>query len=201
MSTKLYVANTEPLKKVSLFEYFYELVPEYRQKKIDFFLQNKDKYLSLGAGVLLSYALKIQNEDESNLLIRYTLNGKPFFENRSNLFFSLSHSNEMVMCALSSKRVGCDVEFLDRQSEINIDEWTTLESYSKAFDIPVDSIVTGLHGNIEYSCIKTINLSKDYIFKLYTEEKYSVELIDFDELYYKQGLVNTIMYNLGGKKL
>ena len=164
MSTKLYVANTEPLKKVSLFEYFYELVPEYRQKKIDFFLQNKDKYLSLGAGVLLSYALKNQNEDESKLLIRYTFNGKPFFENRSNLFFSLSHSNEMVMCALSSKRVGCDVEVLDRQSEINIDEWTTLESYSKAFDIPVDSIVTGLHGNIEYSCIKTINLSLKIIY-------------------------------------
>jgi len=38
--------------------------------------------------------------------------GKPFFPDRPDLFFSLSHAGDLALCALAAGPVGCDIELV-----------------------------------------------------------------------------------------
>ena len=44
------------------------------------------------------------------LVIEKTEHGKPFFPERPDIHFSLSHTDGAVLCAVSSAPVGCDVQ-------------------------------------------------------------------------------------------
>ncbi|MBQ7954289.1 MAG: 4'-phosphopantetheinyl transferase superfamily protein [Lachnospiraceae bacterium] len=41
---------------------------------------------------------------------RYGSHGKPYFEQYPELFFSLSHSGEYVLCAISDREIGADIQ-------------------------------------------------------------------------------------------
>lgn len=43
--------------------------------------------------------------------------GKPYFPQCPNLHFSLSHSGELSLCALSGGEVGCDIELVQARKE------------------------------------------------------------------------------------
>ena len=110
-------------------ELFYELyskMPDYRKSRTDSLKLDKDKRLSLGAGVLLCRALSAAGFDGSELNISYGEHGKPYFPEISDKFqFSLSHSGNMAMCAFSysddgkAVPVGCDIELV-RKTDIKI---------------------------------------------------------------------------------
>ena len=91
-------------------------MPKYRQQKIDNYLDEKDKRLSLGAGLLLKYALK-QCGIEGDLSIETKHNNKPYIAGK-DIYFNLSHSGDKVMCVISSSEVGCDIEKI---RNINLD--------------------------------------------------------------------------------
>ena len=63
--------------------------------------------------------------------------GKPCFPDRPDLHFSLSHSDEVVMCVVADRPVGCDVERIvpldeDLKREIgSIEAWTFREAVFK----------------------------------------------------------------------
>lgn len=67
---------------------------------------------SLGAGLLLKYALL----QRGIALQRFFMgeNGKPEVEGAC---FNLSHSGNLVICAVSEKPVGCDVEKIEEASD------------------------------------------------------------------------------------
>ena len=84
-------------------------------------------------------------KDFSALTVSYGRRGKPYFVG-SNIYFSLSHSEEYVACAISdSFRVGLDIEKVRSVSERirnkllsgcedgekAIEEWTKRESWGK----------------------------------------------------------------------
>ena len=108
---EIYIADTEPLEDVALFEYLYRTLPQARRQKIDRLRRVEDKRLSLGAGVLLSRALAYHGIDTYTVV--ESAHGKPYLEGCGDLFFSLSHSGERVMCVLSPCEVGCDVQWMD----------------------------------------------------------------------------------------
>lgn len=54
-----------------------------------------------------------------------TENGKPFAIN-ADVFFSISHCNDMVVCAISKKPIGIDIEFL-RDIELNVTRFACTE--------------------------------------------------------------------------
>ena len=70
------------------------------------------KELSRLGRELLWKLVEHAGEDAKTLNIKKGINGRPFFENCDRLDFSISHSNELVVCALSvdSGRVGADTE-------------------------------------------------------------------------------------------
>ena len=85
-------------------------MPSYRQEKIQRLRSEKARRQSLGAGILLHKAcseLGIIGADES---MTCTENEKPFFQNFPQISFSLSHSGDYALCALSDCPVGCDIE-------------------------------------------------------------------------------------------
>ena len=66
-------------------------------------------------------------------LISATEQGKPFFPTRPDIFFSLSHSGNFVLCALSDTPVGIDIEKI-RPLKPGIDERVRSQEERTCFD-------------------------------------------------------------------
>lgn len=138
----IYAAKTDELKDKLLFNKLYHAVPQYRQQKIDRMRFDKDKRLSLGAGLLLKYALHQANIDENSIHIDYSPNKKPYIREYSEFHFNLSHSESCVVCAVSNCETGCDVE------KVTVIDWDIAQKYFSASEYemiinqpnPVDKI-------------------------------------------------------------
>ena len=96
----------------------YETVSKNRQKKIDFYRFDKDKKLSAGAYLLLKKLL--DEENITNPVFETEKYGKTYISNYKNIYFNLSHSGKMVLCAISDMDVGVDVEYIDSEIDLNI---------------------------------------------------------------------------------
>lgn len=171
--TIILLAKTDILSDECLFNAFYKTVTEERRKKTDKYRFPEDKYLSLGAEVLLYEALNRFGFDRAackggNLSFITGENGKPYIEGHGNIFFNISHSGDYVMCAVSDREVGCDIQkmgnaepgiaerfFLPREYEAIVSQpeeemqrkmfyryWTLKESYLKVtgrgMSLPLD---------------------------------------------------------------
>lgn len=96
----------------------YNLVSKNRQDKIDFYRFDKDKKLSCGAYLLLKKLL--YEENITDPLFKTEKYGKAYISNHKNVHFNLSHSSKIVLCSISDKEVGVDVEYIDPEIDLNI---------------------------------------------------------------------------------
>ncbi len=166
MRTRIYLAACTPLADEARFARLEKTLPEARREKLSRLRAEGARRLSLGAGLLLVRALR----DEGLRPADYRTDGygKPCFPSLPDFHFSLSHSGEMAMCAVSSRPLGCDIEGpravreelaerffhpLERaalaalpapaREEAFFRLWTRKESYMKAvglgFSLPLDS--------------------------------------------------------------
>jgi len=108
VETFVYITDITPLKQEGRFLRLYEKMPLYRKEKIDRLKSQEDKRRSLAAGLLLEYAMHLNQIPERE--IEESENGKPSIKGRSDFHFNLSHSGDKAMCIISDKEVGCDVE-------------------------------------------------------------------------------------------
>ena len=76
-----------------------------RRSKAMKYMQADDRKRCLGAGILLAKILPLYGESPEN--ITYGPEGKPQAE---NVHFNLSHSGDLVICAVGERAVGCDIE-------------------------------------------------------------------------------------------
>ena len=96
----------------------YKLLPKSRKNKVDRFRFDKDKKLSAGAYLLLDKMLKEVNINKPDFKIgKY---GKAHILNHENIHFNLSHSGKMVLCGISDREVGVDIEYIDPTIDLNI---------------------------------------------------------------------------------
>ena len=86
----------------------YELVPDKRKEKIDFYRFDKDKKLSCGAYLLLQKELN--EEDIINPEFEIGKYGKAYISNYEDIYFNISHSGKIVCCAISDREVGVDLK-------------------------------------------------------------------------------------------
>lgn len=99
------------------------------------------------AKVLLETAFR-HTYNESMPKIKKTPNGKPYFADRSDIHFSLSHTKTHILCALSHAPIGVDIEstreissrakaFFCTEEELKyfqpLELWVLKESYIKLF--------------------------------------------------------------------
>ena len=115
MRNKIYIARTDALNDESVFQRLYDSASPYRRRKTERLIFRKDKMLSLAAEELLSIALA--DNGITDFSVVYGENGKPYLRN-NELYFSLSHSGDMVMCAISEAEIGADTE---KVTEIDLD--------------------------------------------------------------------------------
>lgn len=118
--TTLFATSVLPLLNTDLFRSAYTEVSSERRKKIDSYRFDKDKRLSLGAEMLLNYALRDISINPDSVRIVNNPMGKPLIDN-SNIHFNISHSGDWVICAISDNDVGCDIEKIDK-ADLNIAE-------------------------------------------------------------------------------
>lgn len=88
----------------------YNSVSAERKEKVDFYRFDKDKRLSLAAGLLLEMGLSQFGIKEYSL--EYGQYGKPYIREYDWLFFSLSHSGTLAACAFYDKEIGIDIELI-----------------------------------------------------------------------------------------
>ncbi|MBR6352793.1 MAG: 4'-phosphopantetheinyl transferase superfamily protein [Oscillospiraceae bacterium] len=108
MDTVLTLASIRELPDPAGDEALLALLPPERREKLLRLKRPEDRRRSFGAWFLLRAALKELGAEPGPLA--YGPQGKPFFPDRPDLHFNLSHSGETVLCALSPSPVGCDAE-------------------------------------------------------------------------------------------
>ena len=102
---KLYVADISNLPDPLSVPETLKSLPTERQQRIHKMQQEKSRKQSMGVGLLLQKVLALYHMQDSQVFIGE--HGKPMIE---GLEFSLAHSGNLVICAVSDEPVGCDVE-------------------------------------------------------------------------------------------
>lgn len=147
----LYVADISSLPDPLVCQELMQQIPPERQSRIRNMKQEKNRKQSMGAGLLLQKVLALYHMADERVI--EGPHGKPRVD---GLEFNLSHSGNLVICAVSDELVGCDVEkirkaprdvvsryfseceqeYLSRFSDREYDKnffrlWTMKESYVK----------------------------------------------------------------------
>ncbi|MGN0808115.1 MAG: 4'-phosphopantetheinyl transferase family protein [Candidatus Coproplasma sp.] len=109
------------------FEEICKSLPEERLQKVRAQKNVKDRYLSAAAGCLLHTGLS----DCGLITPRIYRNehGKPYLKD-GQIYFNLSHSGDIAVCALSSQEVGVDVQQVKPVSAGVIERVCTKEEYA-----------------------------------------------------------------------
>lgn len=100
-----YVAEIDGLQDPKENPQLLDIFPENRRKKILSCRRKNNRLQSYGASLLLHRILNEHGKSMGDVF--YSETGKPMIE---GIFFSISHSANRVMCAVSSETVGCDIE-------------------------------------------------------------------------------------------
>jgi 4'-phosphopantetheinyl transferase len=90
------------------YDSIYQSLTPSRKEHIDRFLREDDRKRSL-AGELITKKLLSGKFGITNALIERLPNGRPVL-NGANLFASISHCDDIVVCAVSEKEIGIDTE-------------------------------------------------------------------------------------------
>ncbi|MBQ3151570.1 MAG: 4'-phosphopantetheinyl transferase superfamily protein [Clostridia bacterium] len=108
--TDIYVMSTDFLRDTDTFSFYYNRLPDHRKEKADKLRFSDDKRMSVGSWLLLKTALQKKGID-GDIRISISDYGKPFLTDYTDVFFSLSHSFDRVMCAVCDGDVGCDIQY------------------------------------------------------------------------------------------
>lgn len=143
---KFYLANIKEVNEESIKD-----LSEYRINKAFSFKNDKDKLLSLSAGIALNKALKEYNLKEKDLITNVNEFNKPYFKDRKDIKFNLSHSIDTSICVLSQNEVGVDIEKLRKYNKK-----LSLKYFSKE---EVDYINKSINKDESFTRIRTLKES------------------------------------------
>lgn len=101
----VYAADVSQLPDPKEFPEVLKGLLEERKQKTLRCIRPDSRKQSLGAGLLLRHVLHLHGIIQEDIC--YGENGKP---ETHGICFNLSHSHDMVVCAVSEKAVGCDIE-------------------------------------------------------------------------------------------
>ena len=112
MNTKVYLLKLDFLKDPQVYEEMRAYASLGRRLRAEKYRLTEDRIRSLGAGLLLQAAIGLSDED-----MACEPNGKPYFQERPELAFSLSHSGMLAVLAVSERRCGVDCEEIRTEKE------------------------------------------------------------------------------------
>jgi 4'-phosphopantetheinyl transferase len=143
---------------------------------------------SLYAELLLRYlACKILKIPNNQVILKRNLFDKPYLMNYNNFFFNISHSEDFVICVVSSNEVGADIQKvkptlieitkklynLSNKTE-NLDEfynrWVKEESYIKYLGKNMKFLVKAVPYLKKDVCFKQYDIHPDYKISVCSKE-------------------------------
>ena len=154
-SVKVYIADVSILNDPFWYEKAYHMVPKERREKADRYRFPKDRILSLGAGLLLRYALKGAGIGLAETAV--TDKGKPYIKDHSERFCSLSHSGTIAMCAAAKVPVGCDVQEVKEPP---------LSASHLVFSKEERAYLSGMNGEFQKDCFFALWTGKESFLKM-----------------------------------
>jgi len=93
-----------------IYSEFSGALPAWRRDKAEAYKRESDKKLSAAAFFLLRAALFREFGVREIPEISFSDTGKPYFFEKKDLFFNLSHCEKGAVCAVSSREVGVDIQ-------------------------------------------------------------------------------------------
>ncbi|MBQ1224966.1 MAG: 4'-phosphopantetheinyl transferase superfamily protein [Erysipelotrichaceae bacterium] len=123
MNNEIYLLNCHDLHSSELFGKAFSVISEERRKVTDKYLQEEDKALSAGVGLLENY-VRGKHPELAEILRDET--EKPYFSDRRN-FVSISHAGDYAMLGISEQPLGVDVEVFHNDHEIIIRHFFTAD--------------------------------------------------------------------------
>ena len=145
---QVYVSSITPFLKGDIWKQFIDRLDMERQEKVMRTRNEKDQVRILAAGLLLQYAVEQELGRKipgTSLCIRQKEGGKPYLVDYPQIHFNLSHSGEMVACAIGTIEVGVDIQqlvsvkekvaarfFTEKENE-NLKQCATTKEYEKMF--------------------------------------------------------------------
>ena len=73
--------------------------------------------IPVGSPTIRGGASRVNNKEASKLIIETTPSGKPYLKDYPNLFFNLTHTDNLILISLADSPVGVDVERLERNAD------------------------------------------------------------------------------------
>lgn len=193
---KLYLLNTDTVTLDMI-----DMLSDERKRKVSSYIYEKDKKLSLGAGILLDTMLKTHNLREKDMLYSYNKYGKPYFINYPYIYYNISHSEKMCILVEDSKNIGCDIEktreydkdIIDKCFSIkekeNINKtdnknylftqiWTAKEAFLKNIGLGLSNEMNNITIDVENNKIIQNISDKEYKLTSIQKDDYLISIIE-----------------------
>ncbi len=106
----LYIFNQFSLITEENLQEMIQEMPKERREKANQYKRIEDKKACAMAYYLLCQGLKEEYGIEKKPTFIYNEYGKPFLKENPKIFFNISHTKNIVVCAISNVEVGVDVE-------------------------------------------------------------------------------------------
>jgi len=200
--THIYYTFINEKRHSQLLKEFSKDFPENCQNKIKNFRRWQDAQLSILGRYLLKYGLKSMGKKLQPNELKFNSNSKPYLE-AGNLEFNISHSGNIVVCAISDQfEIGIDIEILKdiditdfkgqmTEYEFNkviyanditssfFDYWTQKEAVLKAHG---SGIIDFLQSFEIIENVTTLNKSCFFIKELLVDDGYKCHIAFKDEI-------------------
>lgn len=173
-------------------EKFISAAPKNLQDKINRYKLKNDRLRSAAGYMLIKelYCEKLTKDNCPQIL--FSDKGKPYFESHP-LYFSISHSADLIVCAINEKEIGIDVEKISHFNPKLIDRicnddereyigysienffkiWTAKEAYSKLCGLGIPMGMKNINVDFKNSLVENkkliVNTIEDYIVSIVTD--------------------------------
>ncbi|WP_373265146.1 4'-phosphopantetheinyl transferase family protein [Hungatella hathewayi] len=118
--SRIFCVNINSLECFDYYKMYNKLEPELK-KKIDNFKFVADKKRSLLSHFLRLYSIsEYFGIDYKNIEFGFNNYGKPLVLNPLNIFFNISHAGDYVMCGVSCKDIGIDIECISEYLDLEV---------------------------------------------------------------------------------
>lgn len=115
---EVYYANLNIFQDDTNFTRMYNKINAVRKRKIDKYTKYSDKKRALLAGILLKYAIIEHGIDYDSCEFLIDESGYEHILNKTDVFFSISHAEDVSVCAFSDSLVGVDIENKSRFKKV-----------------------------------------------------------------------------------
>lgn len=139
---EVYYANLNIFQDDTNFTRMYNEINAVRKRKIDKYTKYSDKKRALLAGILLKYAIIEHGIDYDSCEFLIDESGYEHILNKTDVFFSISHAEDVSVCAFSDSLVGVDIENKSRFKKVKQESLSkrimTSDEYRKYYSIDLE---------------------------------------------------------------